>query len=340
MEKVTSRVASLFRQKAVQQLGRVMINRCGFLVKCLFVYVIEVLIFAILYYYFQNNTDPLGHSTAIALNLLGAENYGKIEITQWFIGSIVIVYLCVNGAVKRFLQPVNPISLSGCVVTNRDRLKLRYWIMLRKGVFLYNVKLRVRLIEIQSMYDEESVRCYFDSEQSLISARGIRQCTFEFCHNNKNVISSYEQFCQVVCEHYEKNDLRLLFTVIGEDFDGHKFTQSKSYMLNAVFMNAQFARIRRSEYTGQSGYDIERSEYYKYQNYNKIIRDETELSKAISNQIASNGMITVIDRGEEKKEDPWYIRWVNNRTAAYYNKSSKKRLIKNYFERKWKIDMS
>lgn len=212
---------SLLRQKAVQKFLQRKIRFIKFLLYCLWWYVVIVLGFGVIYY-LAGISDDIWAGVVYSLNIMLKRekkyvSISKVEILnifEHFCVTIVLTYLVIARAVKLFLQQVNPISLSSCAVVystkyespkgvkvdikdqrkmvcrrelyedvRPDQIAVRYWIMLPRGKFLYDVKLRMQLIIVHNNEDNGN-ECLLDMSQNVAMVRGIRQAVFNVEKDN------------------------------------------------------------------------------------------------------------------------------------------------------------
>ena len=334
-------IASLLRQKGVQQILRFLGRLIGFLIVYTAVNYVAITVFSILYKVFREVDFPFQYSLHVFAGEFMDKQLGRLEILEIILSKAVIPYMCIAWAVRIFLYKTNPIHFASCcVVTRKRELKLRYWIMLRKYSFLHDVRLKVRIVDQKSLYDEEGAREYFSWQQELDMARGVRQCTLNFYRSksyiNTNPVDSFEFFKMLWERKSRSENKKLIFSITGIDENGHVFCNSKAYSLSNIFLDARFARIRFKDCKSYS----ERKEYYKYQNFNKIVlRDKADF-KSLSSQMAETPSAECITQNVENQEDKVAVKFINNCFASYYNCTKISIKIKNMLHNKLGIDFS
>ena len=130
-------------------------------------------------------------------------------------------------------QSIHPLRFSSCAVFKEPKVWFRYWVMLKKGSFLYDVKIMAWIGDDDFFRKEYNEDYLFVSETiTYNNIRGIRQVPIN--------LSSFKN------GDYEKlKDYKIVLMINGVNKDGTMFTNSKAYGFRTdVFNGCRFAEVQ------------------------------------------------------------------------------------------------
>ena len=326
---INKNIYSLLRQKPVQRFIRYCLRLGNFIIFYAIVSLTVICSFAYIYHGMDIG-EPFLHSLYVYLGQIDFK-IGIVELFELFV-QIVVAYIAIGSAVTKCMQPINPLRFSSCAVLKGQTVWFRYWIMLKKGSFLYDVMIRAWIGDDDFFRNEYNKDYPFVSESiTLNSIRGIRQVPID--------VSS---FCDGDYEQLKK--YKIVLMINGVNKDGTMFTNSKAYGFRTdVFNGCRFAEVQidKNHETPSINQEDEKKRYfYKYQNFNKIIIEDEKLRSDLESQALKHGGVSVLSKQEEKQKDPWYVQLINNITALFYNQNSIYTILKRWIEKKCKIDFS
>lgn len=200
------------------------------------------------------------------LCFFGIEIVDKSSVLYYIEHIVSSVFGFVYSAiiVKNFLSPKNPIRFAKAFVVDSDEKKVlfRYWIQFDKGVYLYNVLIKLDILEFKETIKgmgKGNVLFHFEEYYELI--RGVRYLQVPI--NYPKWLSSLMK----VTENTERpSDVIIRIILTGIDGEGNKFSKMKYYSVIDMYNGYQFVSIRKSEYD-KKWYEENGIEYLRYNHF-------------------------------------------------------------------------
>lgn len=191
-------------------------------------------------------------------------SYGKWSATSLAFFEMVFrdcIGVCMLGKiVTGMMIPNNPIEFCDFFIiakdekTKKDKIKLRYWIMLPIGALLHDPKLRVLLINDDAFHEGEGkldAKLQCDCEYSGI--RGVRALTLD-----ENISGEILEELKK-----EKTKYKMVFMISGTLVDGRQYFSEKRYTIKDKLFADDYLSIRKKEYPKE----LERKETIPYKMY-------------------------------------------------------------------------
>ena len=205
-------------------------------------------------------------------------------VSELVIRDIFFISWLGNFLVK-FLEPLNPIFFSKYVIYSKNRMKFRYWIMLQKENYLYDVQLRLLLQDDSNKETERGVnKVPFEWElksdpdiQNLSLARGIRY--LELSESD-----SYELQEKIKEIEHRQGIPKMQIMIQGTTKNGVTYFAHKTYSIQkALAFGYDFVYTRQDEcydlamklnYSGIWPCDIKYAYKFYYENFDKLYQCE------------------------------------------------------------------
>lgn len=176
-------------------------------------------------------------------------SYGEWRATRLAFFEMVFrdcVGVCMLGKiVTGMMIPNNPIEFCDFFIitkdekTKKDKIKLRYWIMLPIGALLHDPKLRVLLINDGAFHTGEGkldAKLQCDCEYSGI--RGVRALTLD-AETTAQILKELEK---------EGTKYKMVFMISGTLVDGRQYFSEKRYTIKDKLIADDYLSIRKKEY--------------------------------------------------------------------------------------------
>ena len=231
---------------------------------------IGVLLFAVLYNLIGGADEYIGKcplATAwyfIKKSCKVYWSYGEWSATRGAFFEMVFrdcVGVCMLGKiVTGMMIPNNPIEFCDFFIVTKDekkkkdKIKLRYWVMLPIGAFLHDPKLRVLLINDDAFHAGEGkldAKLQCDCEYSGI--RGVRALTLDE-DNSRQILAELGK---------KETKYKMVFMISGTLVDGRQYFSEKRYTIKDKLIADDYLSIRKKEYPE----GLERKEKIPYKMY-------------------------------------------------------------------------
>jgi hypothetical protein len=198
-----------------------------------------------------------------------------------FVKTIIDLFL-VAGLTSRFLAPVCPICFSEYVVYNTKFKKIvfRYWIMKRQHYFLYDATIQICLTtEDEHIRGVNNITSYWEwtgSNRQLGKIRGIRFVELSQEDTAKLI--------EKIAEKHDEKGLCLDVMITGSDENGRIFNKWKSYKVDEILANYDFAPVTNDGAYCSKKFEEEiasthadkvlrkqkNEKFYNFQNFDKV----------------------------------------------------------------------
>ena len=181
----------------------------------------------------------------------------------------IIVVMLLGTILSKMLYPLNPIYLSKYIALDNDGvLHFRYFTLLKKGNYLYDVHIRVVVSNPRDMNVGEG-QLMDEFSQQLEMIRGVRRCVLKRIQTMR------------ILKKLEDSDKKIHFIIKGTDENGVCYTRIKAYEKSDILMGCKFLSIRKSEYAKldivkqvdvSNGLipPVIEGEFIRYQHFNKL----------------------------------------------------------------------
>lgn len=199
----------------------------------------------------------------------------------------------VGAVLVRLLQPLNPIKFCNYVVydTVDKKFSFRYWIMLPKGKYLYDVKLRILVTDHESHHRGiNQLHSFWEANGDLPQARGIRFVELDQ-NESQNLKKEIEKMKQKIAGHggEVKERYAVDFSIRGISESGTTYCGWRRYKDDEIITGYRHVPLQRHTYDSEYFYrtkpideekvDISKDfyekgkkEFFRYQHFDKVYR--------------------------------------------------------------------
>lgn len=234
-----------------------------------------------LFYYFNNVCSPWKLSLEV---FWGSEESILPEVYCFIFAEKIIndlfALIFVGKILEKFLKPINPIITSKYAIYDTVKMKFsfRYWIMLSRFEYLYDVKIRVLLTEYEThqrginqlkpLWELKS-----DDIQSLDQIRGIRYIELS-AEDSQELINTVQK--------YPNKSWRIDVSIRGNNENGTTYYKWHRYQPKAILIGYRFIPLQRHEYesdyffstdpykTDDDISNFKKREFFRYHYFDKV----------------------------------------------------------------------
>ncbi len=249
--------------------------------KFVLIYVLSILLlscFFALIYKKQNISNPI----QLSIDVLWGEpaypqNVSGTAKTQKIVYEVFLVFL-VGNYISQQLKPLNPIEHSKFIACNEieNHYSFRYWVLLPKRKYLFNVKARLLVTDQAELNrGDNRLSSQYEKEETYNSIRGVRTFTIKG--------EDAESFASVL----QRGSVISLY-IIGTSESGITYSSVKRYKPTDIMRGYGFVSIRRSAYEKQAlPVKSKRKhknckEFIRYQHFDKLYQLSEKQGKQIS----------------------------------------------------------
>lgn len=277
-------------------------KKMKFLMQYLFFYLLGtfliVYIFALLYIQ-KGVTSPFRLSFEIFWSI--ESEYPELIKTIAYCETIaydLFSIILVGTVLVRLLQPLNPIQFSNYIVydTVDRKMTFRYWIMLPKGKYLYDVKLKILLTDYESHQTGiNQLETFWEPDNNKMNLDQIRGIRFVELNEKESsdLIILIERMIQKHINdkgEYIGGNCAVDFSIRGTSENGTTYYGWHRYKLEEILLGYRYVPLQRHTYASEDFYRIEprgdkgginaskdfyekgKKEFFRYQHFDKVYR--------------------------------------------------------------------
>lgn len=189
------------------------------------------------------------------------ESLNSIALCETIAREFMVVILLGNFVTK-LTVPANPIFFSRFFTEHDGKFSFRYWILLPKGKYLYDAKVRVVITEDSEFIKGiNGLEAYWEYEQSFDFIRGVRYVEIDKVPQTVEVEGKIP-----FRESIEKKNATICIIIKGTSEDGQYYNYMKKYKKEDCVYNCKFVSIQKSEFNSAGHERIVTP--IRYQNFN------------------------------------------------------------------------
>ena len=285
--------------KSLYQMNKKIKSICLYIIYYLLSTLIVISFFAWIYY-----VKGIVNSWRVSFELFWQiESYSFDEIIIWIYAEQIVndlfSLMLVGTVLARLLEPLNPIIFSDYVVydTVDRKMSFQYWIMLPKGKYLYDVKIKLILTEYETHQRGnnklESLWEASGDKLELDLARGIRFITLTE-KESTDLIKSVEEFYKrhIVNGIHIGGKYAIDLSIRGTSENGTTYHAWHSYKSEDILIGYRYVPIQRHSYEtndlyrenylseeerkklnpSEDFYKAGKKEFFRYQHFGKVYR--------------------------------------------------------------------
>lgn len=213
-------------------------------------------------------------------------------------------FVLVGYVFLKYLAPINPILFSKYIAydTVDRKMQFRYWIMLPKGQYLYDIRIRLMLTNYESYQKGvnrlDSLWQMDEDKLELEQARGIRFVELTE-QESADLIGHINAIKEKHMDEWGKptGDYYIALSIRGSNESGVTYYGWHSYHLEDVLFGYRYVPLQRHQYASEDFYreknmnDEElrkinlsedfyregKKEFFRYQHFNKVYRLDKSL---------------------------------------------------------------
>lgn len=238
---------------------------------------------------FTSFGDALHYSTYVFFSVDSITIYdslNKIVLYETIAREFLVVILLGNFVAK-LTVPANPIFFSRFFTENDGKISFRYWIILPKGKYLYDAKVRVAITDdSEFIKGVNSIESYWEYEQSYDFIRGVRYIELDANEKAKATadVKRKETTNRKLSlkESIDKENATICIIIKGTSEDGQYYNYMKKYKKVDCVYNCKFVSIRKTEFSSKD--DAARKRIVtpiRYQHFNCMTVSEEALAAYI-----------------------------------------------------------
>jgi len=228
--------------------------------------------------------------------------YDEVIINWIYIEQIVnnlFSLILVGGVLAKLLAPLNPIIFSDYVIydTVDRKMSLQYWIMLPKGKYLYDIKMKLLLTEYETHQKginkiEPLWECR-EQDLELDLARGIRFITLTE-KDSTDIIKTIEEYYDRHIQNgkFIGGNCSIDLSIRGTSENGTTYHAWHRYKRDDILLGYRYVPMQRHSYDTKDFYGEEyltedekkkinpsedfykagKQEFFRYQHFGKVYR--------------------------------------------------------------------